>query len=53
MGATTGDLNRSLRVLAALAAVFLILWYGALTSGMGAFLFFFLSHGEYPSLSHA
>jgi len=34
VGATTRDLNRSFRVLATLAAIFFVLWYGASASRM-------------------
>ena len=51
MGAAAGDLNRLLSVLAALAAVFLILWYGAPASRVRTFLLLSLSHGEDPFLS--
>jgi hypothetical protein len=50
VGATTRDLNRSLRVLATLATVFFVLWYGASASRVGTFLLLCLSHREYPSL---
>jgi hypothetical protein len=46
MGTAAGNLDRSLGVLATLTAVFLILWNGTLASGMRAFLFLGLGHGE-------
>ena len=46
VGAAAGDLHRAFRVLATLAAVFLVLWYGALAGGVRAFLLLCLSHGE-------
>jgi hypothetical protein len=48
MGATARDFNRSFRVLTTLAAIFFVVGHGAPASGMGAFLLFSLSHGEYP-----
>ena len=52
MGAAARDLNRSLRVLATLATVLLVLWHSAPACRVRAFLWFSLSHGEYPSLPH-
>src|SRR5665213_2292628 len=51
VGATARDLNRCFRVLATLAAIFLVIWHRALASGVRAFLFLSLSHGKYPFLS--
>jgi len=51
MAAAAWDLDGSLRILAALAAVFLVVRHLARACRVGAFLFFCVSHGEFPFLS--
>jgi len=48
MRAAAGDLDRSLCVFAALAAVFFTLRHDTAASRVGTFLLFSLRHGEYP-----